>query len=280
MSRSPKSPSRKQLTIGLILLLIILEQIFRPLNHLASSRALAAVSRGDHQQSIDRALVWYRVADTLAPNNPQIDLKLAQTYLKADQNKAALTNAEAATNHGAGTEALVVKSQALLELDQPQAAASAAEAAVQNSTNDAAAQTQLGLGYAAQDDWSKVDQMISLLGSSEAARTLSGLKHDHFALAQLFYAQGLLNSSQRILERYPQENSQYYLLRAVLALRLATDKKTGLEQGRGLLEKGLALSPERIDLRQLLQQIDNDLGDSTAAAEQGTKIQALQSGKI
>ncbi len=230
------------------------------------------MTRGDAQADPDHALVWYQVANTLDPHNGRILQKLAAADIKTGRDEDALRAATRSIAHGAGSSGYILKSQALFELDRTDQAIAAAKA-----SRD---QTQLGLGHAIAGDNAKLNDLIAHLGSSEAASKLSAMGHNHFSLAQALYAQGLLRSSGRILKKYQVESSQYYLLKAQIVMRLGRNQKASLELGRGLLEKGIALSPERTDLRRLLQTVDQKLGDTKAAGEQGSKLRALETGKV
>jgi hypothetical protein len=123
-------------------------------------------------------------------------------------------------------------------------------------------------------------QTITALGSREPARRLTAATSNQFALAQELYASGLLRSSQRILAAHPAENSQYFLLKAHLILELGQGSRGSLGEGSKLLLKGIALSPERTELRKLAQTVYEKLGDKAGADEQGSKIEALESGRI
>lgn len=242
--------------------------------------------RGDHQTDPAKALVWYQVAATLAPHNPLILEKLATSDLQNGRDDDALRAATRSIAHGAGSRGYVLKSQALLELGRSADAIKTAKTATNQTPMTCkpgipdCAHLQLGLAYAASGDNVRLSALIGLPGASRAAHTLSEVQHNHLGLAQELYVLGLPRSAQRVLAKYQVESSQFYLLQAHITLDLGHNSKTALEQGRGLLEKAVVLSPERVDLRQDLQAIDQKLGDTAAATEQGSKIQALQSGKV
>ena len=280
MSKSLKSLASKRtvtVTIGVIAVLVLLAW---PLNRYSHHEGLVALQRGEDQTDRGRSLVWYQVADLLAPHDQAVLSKLAGAEIRSQDDAAALAAANRAIKHGAGSTGYVLKSQALLELNRNSEATTAAEAAARSAGADQAAQLQLGLCYAVSSDEAKLSQTIALLSASEAARTLESVEHNHFALAQELYLSGLLNSSGRILDKYQVESSDYYLLKARIGLQLGQDDKQSLGAARDWLARAIAISPERVDLRQLLQSIDNKLGDNAAAAEQGSKIQALQAGKV
>lgn len=280
MSKSLKFPPKKVLVLVAGLIVVALILFLFPLKHWWYDRAMDAVRRGDAQNNVYRALVWYKVAAVLEPYDPTVLDKLAAADIKTGNDKDALNAAKRAVEPEDSITALVLESQALMELNKVSEGCSVAETAVQRSTNDEAAQLQLGLCYAVAGDNGKLGQMISLLSPSETAKTLSEVQHNNFSLAQELYVTGLLNASQRILIAHQVESSDYYLLRARITLQLGHDNRGSLGESRGLLEKGIVISPERTDLRQLAQQIDIKLGDTSAANEQGSRIRALQDGKV
>jgi len=278
MSKSQKSLATKP-RIAIVVIVVALILSLPLLSHYASHAASKALVHGNAQTDPARALVWYKVAATLAPHDPNILEKLAGSDLQNGSDNDALTAATRSIAHGAGSTGDVLESQALLELGQNDTAIQAAQTAVQTST-DQAAQVQLGLAYATAGNDDRLAATIGLLGTSTAAQTLSSVEHNHFTLAQGLYVRGLLRSSQRILTKYQVGGSQSYLLQAQIALQLGHNDKNSLEQGRGLLDKAIMISPERVDLRQALQSIDQKLGDDAAAGEQGSKTQALETGKV
>ncbi len=278
MSRSLKSKLKPAHWLLIISVLILV--MAWPASWLAHNRGLAALHRGQSLKDQKQALVWYRVASTLAPHDSRVLIALAKADIAAGRDADALRAATRAVAHGGSRPALILQSQAYLELNQnDQAIASAKKAiAISASGNDAG--LQLSLAYAVAGKSDMLSQTIGLMTLSEAAKILPALQHNNFSLAQILYAQGLLNSAQRVLDQHPVENSQYYLLKAQVLLQLNEHSKSVLEQGRGLLEKAVALSPERIDIRRALIVVDNELGDSAAAKEQGIRIKALESGKV
>lgn len=281
MSKSPKSLSRKQKIWGSLCLgILIVALLWLPVNHLAKNQAQKAMAKGDAQQDRSQALVWYQVADRLDSKNADIDMKLSLAYLEQGNAKAALTSAQQAIDHGAGASGYILKSKAMLELDNRGGAEAAAEAAVRATTNYKQARLQLGITYAAVGNSSKLSELISLLGSQEPVKTLKDLQHNQFTLAQTLYDMELLKSSQRVLDSHQEEQSDYYLLKAMIAMRLASNHRQGLEQGRDLLVKAVAISPERIDVRRQLKSVYEALGDTAAAGEQGIRIRALEEGKV
>jgi len=279
MSKLPKSLGKKSWLIAVAVVALLLILVY-PLKHWWSSRGLDAMQRGDAQTDVNHALVWYKVAATFLPHDPTVLDKLAAADIKTNHPADALRAAKRAAGPEDGTQALILESQALMELGETNAGCEIAQTAVQSSTDNQDAGLQLGLCYAAVGDNSKLGQTISLLGSSEAAGTLQSVQHNSFALAQELYVTGLLSSSQRILQSSQIQNSDSYLLQTRITLQLGNDSQKSLQDSRGLLEKGIAISPERIDLRQLLQSVDTKLGNTSDANEQGSKIQALQNGKV
>lgn len=272
MNRSPESPVKRSHTTLVVVIVLIVAAIGLFFG-LRTRAAAAAEKTGDQLigKQPSQALTWYEVSNTLHGGNPTVATKIAAIELQDGQAELAAKALAPALKHP--TAAIwLLDSKIELELDNSAAAISTAK--------QAKATEQLGLAYAVGGAKSDLTKLVATLPAGGLHNELAGAGYSQPYLAEILYQRGLTQSANRVLAKISPQSAQTYLLRAVVVLKLGRGSKTSLEEGRGYLEKAVALNPSNVDLHQALEAVDLKLGDKAAASTQAAKITALKSGKI
>ncbi len=200
---------------------------------------------------------------------------IADLQLQSGQYQASLDTLNDLLNVQITAERLIAKSRALLELDRGGEAVQAAKDATTYSLTNASAKQQLALCQLVTDDEAGYTATIATLRPLEAAGALESARASKVALGRELYAQGLLRTSERVLNSTDSTATERYLLLAKIKLA-----QNNLAEAKDQLVRATKLDPANIDAHKLLEEVLLKQDDQDAAGEQAKLIKSLQTGQL
>jgi thioredoxin-like negative regulator of GroEL len=257
----------------------------------------------------NQAAVDYQMAALLQPNNHGIITSLADMYMRLDQPDDAIATLQQLPFDEAGdriadiqfksgqfdaahdtlttllnehvtANRLIAMSRTLLELNRGGEAAKAAKDAVAYSLSNQAAYEQLGLCQLVNNDESEYQTTLAALGSTQAAQTLETAHAYKLALARELYTQGLLKTSERVLDSLDTTATERYILLAQIKLSSVKPSVSDLNDAHDQLVRATKLDPANIDAHKLLEEVLLKQGDESDADAQAKLIKSLQTGLV
>ncbi len=277
------------------------------LNPWRLSRAAAFAGAGDSASDATQAALNYRYANVLAPEKPEYITALAEKYLQlglvdnalttlrrlpitttgyrqaqiqlaADKPDLALGTITSLLARQSSAKASTLESRIFLELNRSRDSVMAAEAAVSDGVGDSSAQFQLGLAYLIADRTTELHTLAANLTSLEARKTLAYAESGKYQLAVVLANGELLRSAERAVGAVSSPNSESIRLEATIRLARYRYSPAELQITADRLIAAVTSDPANIQLHQLLQQAENDLGQTEKATEQAGFIKQLQTG--
>lgn len=268
------------------------------------SERLVSEARATETSDPRKAAVRYQMAAFLRPGDNTILKSLADMYVRLDQPdsaiavlrrlpiteqgsaivdlqfrsrqyEAALKTINELINEKITSAVLISKSRVLLELDRGAEACTATKDALTYEPDNLQAKEHLAYCQLVVADEAGYQATISSLGSSEAAGTIKTAHVYKLALARELYAQGLLSTSERVLNGLDDAVTERYVLMA--RIQIAYHNQA---EAKELLVRATKLDPASVDARKLLQEVLLKQGDEVAADEQAKLIKALQTGSL
>jgi tetratricopeptide (TPR) repeat protein len=200
---------------------------------------------------------------------------IADLQARSGQYQEALKTLDRVLNEGISAATLIAKSRVLLELDRGELAAQVAKDAVSYEPDSTPARLQLGLCQIVAGDEAGYAATIASLNGVAAVETLKTAHAYKLALARELYAQGLLRTSERILNGLDDSSTERYLLQARIQLAFAD-----VPAAQELLVRATKLDPANIEAHKLLEEVLLKLGDEAGADEQAGLIKSLQTGQL
>lgn len=201
-------------------------------------------------------------------------LRIAQIQFDSGQYAAAVKTLNRFGNDKP-TDAYVLQSKAELELGQNDAAIADAKAAGEHG----AGPRRLGLAFATAGKKTELAVLIQSVTDPTDLAWLNRIASNDTSLGQELYSEDMLKSAERILSSHP-TNSEDFRLLTLIKLASAQPTHKDLQATQDYLNRGLAADPGNVALRRMLRDTDNQLGDKAAAAAQSKLIDQLETGRI
>lgn len=264
----------------------------------AGVRASQYADVAAHSKSPVAKISNYRLANVLNPKESSYRLHLAEAYVSNTDFDAAIYTL------GSSESERIRKAQLLLVTGRLDAALKAIEGLFspsailtrsriqleQGRANTAAeslpaASTdeeliQLCVSQAAGGQTDAADGIAIQISSPGKRTELRKAVGNQVALGQELYQLKLYRSALRVLTSTKDESSAKYRLLAQVYLSELPSSHENLLSARKAAAQGVKIDPANIGLRELLRDLDRELGLNAAAAEQQQRIDILTSGAI
>lgn len=294
MSKSKPSRFKKWLLILAAAALVLTGVVAVLLNSpwaKSQARAYAGQAQALEKSDERQALVKYQMAATLDGANPDYQNAIAALYLRQNRPDAAIAalrrlpagerseriaqiqfhqqrfNDVLQTLRDRNQESQrLLKAKALLELGRAKQALSLTSYIYSN---------QAAVLQALIEGAEGMPLSRRAVSSPEAAETTRRVGASKLALAQELYAQELLKSSEKVLRALPDDNIQKFKLLAAISLAVKPVSVDDLERAKTAALAGLVIDPGDRGLRQLLRDVDAQLGLKDESERQGRLLDQL-----